>query len=142
MGRSDLLPLNEAQLNKGHPALNISENVERDEEDGEEGDVGNSSNQDGSEAIKWQEPSISGNGKHEQTDKRSGKGGHQSNKRKADEHKKKSTKKDKKERREPVWLRPGITVRIVSKSLGEKCASSDGHLRCPEIDHLWCLRTI
>lgn len=116
MARTDLLPLNEAQLKQGHPALRIRENVGRAEED--------ESNNIEDRMVEGQENPRENGEKRTSTTTRED--DRQTTTREKDKH---SSKKSSKERREKVWLRPGITVRIVSKSLGEKYA-------CPRL-HSW-----
>lgn len=122
VGRSDLLPLNESQLKQGHPALGIRENVERDEGDGDD-----EVNDD-----------VKSRDNVKKDTKKSDRHSSSSSKRKEEDRKDKSTEKksSRKEKKEPVWLRPGITVRIVSKSLGEKYPAHCPHLLHPRLRFL------
>jgi len=98
--RTDLVPLHSTQLKKGHPALNIREGLgqEQMEEEAEEGE---------------------GEGSQQEADSTAnGDANHKTQEGTKEKHKQCKGKRE--EKKEPVWLRPGITVRIVSKSLGEK----------------------
>jgi G patch domain/KOW motif-containing protein len=143
VNRIDLAPLNSTQLKQGHPALGIrdgGDDGDVEEEDAEDdGDDDDGEDDDdhhkaagGEKGVEWEQETtntIDGKsggsaGKSSARDdaKRSSGGGGGSTKRREEEKKEKKEKKMKREekRKEPVWLRPGITVRIVSKSLGEK----------------------
>ena len=136
VNRIDLAPLNSTQLKQGHPALGIRDGGDGDvEEEDAEGDDDDDDGEDddhhkaaGDEkGVEWEQEttntidSKSGGSAGKSSARDDTKSGG-STKRREEEKKEKKEKKMKREekRKEPVWLRPGIAVRIVSKSLGEK----------------------